>query len=103
MATLSQIYALMAGAPDLEQRFIAARVKASWDVLNEDGGTTNHTNRLAWAKATLDDPTARKSKEYLRFLSNATIQTSGVSSSDGDIQYVVNGMLDGWANDLAGA
>jgi hypothetical protein len=102
MATLSQIYSLMSGAPDLE-RFIAARAKASWDVLNEDAGTNNHANRLAWAKATLDDTTARKSKEYMRFLSNATIQNNGTASTDGDIQFVVNGMLDGWANDLAGA
>jgi hypothetical protein len=102
MATLADIYSLITGAPSLEQRFIAARVKAAWDVLNEDAGTTNHVNRLAWAKATLDDPTARKSKEYLRFLSNTTIQSSGVASTDNDVQFVVNSLLDGWATDLAG-
>jgi hypothetical protein len=102
MATLNQIYSLLAGSPDLEQRFLAARVHASWDIYNESGSTENHANRLLWAESIMDEYYVRKSPEYIRFLSNSTIQTSGVSSSDNDIQFVVNCLINIYANNLAG-
>jgi hypothetical protein len=49
MATLTQIYSLVEGYPDLKQRFLAARLKAAWDILNEAVNTENHANRLIWA------------------------------------------------------
>jgi hypothetical protein len=48
----------------------------------------------------LNDNEAHSQSEYARFLSNATIQSSGNSSSDNDIQFVVNGMVNSWADDL---
>lgn len=99
---LTDIHNLINGAPELRQRFQAARVEAAWDVLNESEATENHVNRLAWAESILDDYNAHAQREYTRFLSNATIQSSGTASTDNDIQYVVNSQLDDWANDLAG-
>lgn len=100
---LADIHNLINGAPELRQRFQAARVEAAWDVLNESAGTANHANRLAWAESILDDYSAHAQREYTRFLSNSTIQTSGSASTDNDIQFVVSSQLDSWANDLAGA
>lgn len=100
MASLSDIYSLLIGAPQLRQRFLAARVQVSWNILNEDAGTSNHANRLYWARTVLNDNEAHSQSEYARFLSNATIQSSGNSSSDNDIQFVVNGMVNSWADDL---
>lgn len=100
---LVDIHNLINGAPILRQRFLAARVEACWDILNENPATENHTNRMAWAKSILDNYDAHAQEEYTRFLSNTTIQASGEDSTDNDIQFVVNSMVDDWANDYATA
>ena len=94
MATLIQIHALVSGSPELEQRFLSARLKAAWDIINEAPETQNHQARLAWANKIISNYTEDKSKEYNRFLSNTTIQTNGSTSSDSDIQYVVNSLIE---------
>ena len=103
MATLLEISNLVNGTPTLKQRFLASRAKAAWDVLNEDPGTTNHADRLLWSESILDDYEAHSQEEYLRFLSNATIQSSGNDSTDNDIQYVTNSMLDTFADNFVAA
>lgn len=105
MATLDEIHALAVGMPLLRQRFAAARLKAAWDILNEDAGTTNHAERLVWANAVLGayDGTPFVEVEYRRFLSNSTIQTTGNASSDNDVQFVVNSMSDAFALAFAAA
>lgn len=96
---LIDIHSLIVGKPELYQRFLAARVEACWNVLNEDPGTTNHADRLAWSESILDDYEDHAQREWTRFLSNTTIQTSGSASTDNDIQFVVNSMLNDWADD----
>lgn len=93
MATLTQIYSLVEGYPDLKQRFLAARLKAAWDILNEAVNTENHANRLIWANWIISNLRNNSDSEYARFLSNTTIQTNGVASTDNDIQFVVNGLI----------
>ena len=98
MATLQQIDELVLGVPTLYQRFRAARIKAAWDIINEDPGTTNHVDRVTWANGIIEDYEGDDIySEYRLFLSNATIQTSGIASTDNDIQYVVNSFVDTWA------
>jgi len=97
MATLLEIFSLVHGAPELQQRFRAARTEAAWDILNEDPGTTGHTERLAWANGILDDDSTDLVEQYARFLSNATIQASGNSSTDNDILFVVASWINTWA------
>jgi hypothetical protein len=99
--SLEQTYNLAFGAPVLRQRFIAARLKAAWDVRNEVGTTPNHANRRAWADSILADAEARADREYLIFLSNPTIRANGAASPDGDIEFVVNSFLNEYANTLA--
>jgi hypothetical protein len=96
-ATLQQIHNAVVGAPLLRQRFAAARLKAAWDVLNESAGTTNHAARLAWANKVIASYEADLDPEFRRFLSNATIQTSGNNASDNDVQFVVNSFLNTFA------
>jgi hypothetical protein len=97
MATLAEINNLAVGNPELRQRFMAARLKASWDITNESGSTQYHTERMAWAGKILGGYYADADKEYLRFLSNTTIQSGGNSSTDNDIQFVVNSLINTYA------
>lgn len=98
MATLIEIHNLAVGAPALQQRFYAARLKAAWDIRNEDAGTANHAARLAWANKVLGSYQASGSfYEYATFLANPTIQTSGSQSTDNDIQFVVNSLANDWS------
>ena len=98
MATLAQIHSIIAGAPDLRQRFQAARIKSAWYVANEDPGTANHANRLAWANKIFSDYDADLDYEYRWLCSNATIQAAGVAATDTDVEYVVAVFLDQWAD-----
>lgn len=100
-ATLQQIYNVVFGSPELRQRFIAARLKAAWHVLNEDPATANHANRIAWARGVVADPAVNSDHEYRLFLSNATLQAAGSAAPDGDIEYVVAVFLDTFANNAA--
>lgn len=93
-ATLQNIHDLAFGGAQLRQRFLAARLKAAWDVLNEDAQAPNHAARLAWAEKVLANPEADAQREYLRFLSNTTIQAWGGASTDNDVQFVVNSFVD---------
>lgn len=98
MATLMEIDGLVLGAPTLFQRFRAARLKAAWDITNEDPGTANHADRLTWANSIIAAyDSGNVQSEYRLFLSNTTIQTSGIASTDNDIQFVVNSFIDTWA------
>ena len=98
MATLIEIHNLAVGAPQLQQRFYAARLRAAWDVRNEDPGTTNHAARIAWANIVLNNYQGSSSfYNYSTFLANATIQSSGSGATDNDIQFVVNSLVNDWS------
>lgn len=53
--TYADVYTLLNDGPT-QQRVEVACLKTAYNVSNEDPGTTNHANRLAWAKGTLADP-----------------------------------------------
>lgn len=99
MTTLADLHALISGAPELQQRFQASRLRAAWNVLNEDPATASHTARIAWANKVVANYGADLDKEYRRFLSNPTVQASGNGSTDNDIDFVVASFL----NIFAGA
>lgn len=97
MPTLMQVHEFANGAPALRQRFSGARLVAAWNVLNEDPGTANHAARLTWAEKILADYDADLSPEFLRFLSNATIQAQGGTATDGQIMTAVTGLVNAFA------
>ena len=86
----------------LRAKFIAACLKAAYDILNEDGGTANHANRLVWANVILKGTVAEveaKAAEHLRYAmaSNATLQSACEEATDNDVQYIVNSQINVFA------
>jgi hypothetical protein len=73
---------------------------AAADILIEDGGTANHVDRVNWANIALQgEATAEELRvTSIRASANAAIGALGLDATDGDIQYVVNGLI----NELAG-
>jgi hypothetical protein len=97
MATLATIQTFVLGNPGLQQRFQAARLQAAWNVLAEPGTTTNHANRLVWAKKVMNDYAADLSLEYNWYLSDANVQALGNSVSDAQMVSGVSALVDAWA------
>ena len=90
-------YALLTSEGDLWRKARWAVFKAAVAIKNEDPLTENHANRLTWANQALKSPAALQEKEFelrLALLENATIQTNGHASTDGDVQFVIDGAID---------
>lgn len=100
---LADIYNAWRGESGLlKAKFIAACLVAAYNITQEDGGTANHVNRLAWANAVIYGTTAEveaKALQHLRYAvaSNATIQAAGDGATDSDVQFVVNSQIDTFA------
>lgn len=97
MATLSGIYDLRYNELGLRKRVVAAIAAASQDILNEDDTTSNHENRVIWARNSLNNAHNAAEEMMWGVVGNASIQTNGNSSSDNDIQFVVNSLIDTFA------
>lgn len=83
----------VAGA-ELRNRAAAAAMIAARDVLNEDAATVNHAKRVQWA-AWVFQHIDEAGLELLPFLmANVVIAGAKNAASDGDIQYVVNSVID---------
>ena len=94
--TYQEIYKLMHEVGALWEKSEVACFKAAVDVLNEDTGTTNHANRVLWAQAVLLSNAKSNEMKY-HILQNATIQALGNASTDNDVQFVVNSLIDTFA------
>ena len=92
----------------------AARVsmilmKVAIDVANEDGGTTNHANRLAFAAKVIKAEVNNKAVGAACISNNGTMQTTidadpsllGSNIPDGDIEFVLGGLYNNLANAYA--
>ena len=101
MATLLERYDLQYVHTLLRQRTQIAIESAAYDVLNEDPATANHANRILWANDTLAYPERMTNLEMAMVVQNPTIQAEGDNAADGDIQFVVNGLVDYFANAIA--
>jgi hypothetical protein len=84
----------------LFRQVIAALWKAAQDITNESAGTAQHTQRLAWATRVRFggyDSAAVWAKRVLpQVLENATIGAAPATSSDNDVQFVVNALVNSW-------
>lgn len=76
--------------PVMRQRTLGATLKAAYDIINEDPGTANHTERLAWAKSVLLAPDKYSLQMQAFVATNATVQINGGEATDNDIQFIVN-------------
>ena len=100
MTTLSDIGNFWAvGSGTQYERWLGACLKTAYDVLNEDGGTTNHADRLTWANVVLggeEVATKGKVSQMMKYAiaSNATLQANPHGVSDNDILFIVASQLD---------
>src|ERR1700751_1215296 len=101
MATLLERYDLQYMHTLLRQRTQIAIEAAAYNVLNEDPGTTNHANRIIWANTVLNNPEKMTELEMAMVVQNPTIANTGDDALDSDIQFVVNGLVDYYANAIA--
>jgi hypothetical protein len=86
----------------LRAKFIAACLKASYDILNEDAGTENHANRVTWANSIINGTVAaveEKASQHLRYAmaSNATLQSACEAATDNDVIFIVNSQINTFA------
>lgn len=93
MATYLEIYSLWTSA-DLKKRVYVAVAKKAQYILIEPTGTTNHVNRVQWAKEALSDPGTKADQMLWCIVGDATIQSHGEASTDAEIQYVVDVSID---------
>jgi hypothetical protein len=92
MGSLSTAFSLSTNA-EFRGLVQAALAKAAYDVINESGATQYHTERLAWANATIKNPIDVMEKMIWLVLQNPTIIASGTTFVENDIQFVVNSYI----------
>lgn len=102
MANYLELYNLYANGGALLSRFEIACLKAANDVINESPATEAHAARVQWAHAVLLDPRPHALRILRRAIaSNTTLQVQGEGVTDGDIQFIVNGLLTASAQALS--
>ena len=82
---------------DLHKKVTRAIDKAARDVTNESEGTANHSIRLMWAEwiRHVPDRAIREAHRAMMYvLDNVTVATAGNASTDTDVQFVVNSLVD---------
>lgn len=74
-------------------------------MLNEDAGTSNHANRVLWAKAVLQEDINGTMVKRLTVdcAQNASIAAAGEAATDNDIQFVVNSRVNHYSDGAYGA
>ena len=93
-------YAIRYSTPHLSQQTEVAVVIAAGQITNEDPGTPDHANRLAWANwATPNSSVAWVSFAWPvasnpAIVAAVTVDPSGQSVKDSDVQFVVNSNLE---------
>lgn len=100
---LVDIYNCWAGQSGLlKAKFLGACLTSAYDILNEDGGTANHANRLIWANSVLNGTVAEveaKAMQHLRYAmaSNATLQSVVDAATDNDVIFIIASQINTFA------
>jgi hypothetical protein len=99
MATLTEIHNIWKDGVAIQARFLAACLKLARIVIDEDPGTDNHADRLAWANQVAagdEGVVIEKARQMTRYslAMNTTLQASGNATSDSDIEWMVSTYLD---------
>ena len=88
----------------LRKQVATACQKAAADIFNEATNATNHANRISWARRVLltgiTGPMAMAENMIWKVLENAVIQASPATAVDSDVQFVVNSLIDTFANGI---
>lgn len=95
MAEYSDLYQLFAHG-DLRNKIRVAVIIAAETIRNEDGGTTNHANRLLWAAEAFANPKSVADKMLMALLaSNSELTIAQITgASDAAIQTKVDAAVD---------
>lgn len=99
MATYAEL--LTASSNDiLRQKIRVACIIAAEKVRTESGATTNHANRLLWAKAVFANPEAEGNRMIWAVLAQNAAQTYAViiGASDTAVQTAVDAAVDVFAS-----
>jgi hypothetical protein len=80
----------------LRKQTAVALHKAAVDILNEAANTELHKEREFWAFKVMRDPAAWAAIAIWKVLENSTIAAAPTTSTDSDVQFVINGLV----NDL---
>jgi hypothetical protein len=100
MSVYTDNFRLRYQVQSLQQQIEVAVVTASGQILNEDAGTPDHTNRWNWATWANSNSSVAWQPFAWPVGMNPSIQSSiaqdptGGSIPDGDVQFVVNSNLD---------
>ena len=99
MATYAELRQLF-GHNELKNKVEVACIVAAETIRAEDPGTTNHTNRVIWAKAAFNNPSAVGAQMLMALLAankdTATVAITG--ASDSAIQTKVDAAVDVFAD-----
>lgn len=109
MSVLNQIAA--ARSDEFAARVAMVTMTLAMTVLVEDPETANHANRIIFAQKHLRAEINNKTLAAAVIASNSTIQTTingaplllGSNVPDGDIEFVITGLLNAFANAYAAA
>ena len=89
----SDIYAAVSD-PTFQGRCLVAMWKAAQDIASEDPSAANHLARMDWATRALTDRTNITPRQLaMQVLRNTTIAANPASSTDGDLQFQVNSVI----------
>jgi hypothetical protein len=78
---------------DFQKRIRFALWKAAFDIKNEADTVPDHTDRLRWAVAVLNNEQIDLGHVAIGVLLNPSIGNAGAAAPDSDIQFVVNGLV----------
>lgn len=95
MATYAELYAIAKTNSDLRNKVTVACLIAADTIRSENPATTNHDNRLIWAKRALTSP-EKVGEEMLPAVlaQNVSATTTQINSaSDSTIQTAVNNAI----------
>jgi hypothetical protein len=98
--SLESIYALSEPDGAFFKRVVVAVAQAATDVRNEwvdDPPTELQLRRKAWGQVVDASPPDMAGRMIWRVLENPSIQTTLDESTDNDIKFVVNGLVDTFA------
>ncbi len=95
MATYTELADLIRDQP-LRDKITASCLVAADTIRQEDGATTNHANRVIWAKKVLADPRAETAMIIpLVIAANRAATAEAISgASDAAIQSAVDAVID---------
>ena len=100
MATYQELLSLF-NETALKNKITVAVIVAAEAIRTEDPATTNHANRLTWAKAAFENPTSQASKMLMALLAaNKDATVSAITSvTDANLQAQVDAAVDVFAGE----